>query len=181
MSIYTYQKSAGASYKKQAVKSTGGHNPLPFLPILIVLFILAFAGSKFWERFRNDPNLDQSEVEAAQKEAEAITKRHEVWVQYVLIADYTMQRPCLRCPNGVTMVTVKAGEIYKYGITTQGEARYAKKLYAHLGVTFFEEHEGTYLECKELEVNKISAYQFLQESNKPEVKLIRPPGNANRG
>ena len=152
----------------------------PFLPIGIILILLAFAGSKFWERYYNDPNLDRSEVEEAQREAEEVKERHEVWIQYVLIADTDGKRPCLRCPGGIPEVTLKAGEIYKYGITTQGEARYTKAEYKSLRVSYFEEFYGTYLECKEMEVNKIVAYRFLPQSKKPEVKLLRPPGNANK-
>lgn len=43
-----------------------------------------------------------------------------------------------------------------------------------------EEIYGNYIKCKKAEINKIIAYRFLQESHKPEVKLARPPGNANR-
>jgi hypothetical protein len=148
--------------------------------LIIVLILLAFAGSKFWERFYNDPDLDKAEVEAAQEEAEEIAKRHEIWVQYVLVADYTAKRPCLRCPLGIPAVTVKAGEIYKYGITTQGKSRYSESQYIQLGVTYLEEFRGTYIECKEMEVNKILAYRFLPQSQKLEAKLVRPPGNANK-
>jgi len=154
--------------------------PFPILPILIGLLMLVFASSKFWERFYDDPNLDKTEVEAAQKEAEEIAKRHEVWVQYVLVADYTAKRPCLRCPFGIPAVTIKAGEIYKYGITTQGKGRYPESRYIHLGVTYLEEYRGTYIECKEMEVNKILAYRFLPQSQKLEVKLLRPPGVYNK-
>jgi hypothetical protein len=96
-----------------------GNRLFPFLPIGILLILLVFAGSKFWERFYNDPNLDRSQVEKAQREAEEIAKRYEVWIQYVLVADYTAKRPCLRCPFGLPTVTVKTREIYKHGTTTQ--------------------------------------------------------------
>ena len=151
------------------------------LPLLFLICFVLIGHSKFWERFYNDPNLDQAEIETAQQEAQKIIDRHGEWVQYVLIATTTMKRPCMRCPGGIPMVTVKAGEIYKYGITTQGESRYTRGLYTQLNLSYFEEYQGKYIECKELEVNKISSYQFLPESQKPEGKLIRPPGNANRG
>lgn len=78
------------------------------------------------------------------------------------------------------MVTVHRGEIYKYGITTQGKARYVQRLYEKLQVRMVEQLVGHYTECKTAEVNKIIAYRFLPESQKLEVKLIRPPGNAYR-
>jgi hypothetical protein len=152
----------------------------PFIFLLVGLVVALFAYSDFWKRFYDDPDLDKAEVEAARQEAEEIAKRHEVWVQYVLVADYTTKRPCLRCPNGIPVVTVNTGEIYKYGITTQGIGRYTESQYIQLGVTYLEEFRGSYLECKEMEINKILAYRFLPQSQKPEVKLLRPPGNANK-
>jgi hypothetical protein len=147
---------------------------------LLFISVLVFASAAFWERLKNDPDLDRAEVEAAQQEAEEIVKKHEEWTQYALVAITTRKRPCFRCPNGVTMVTVKKGEIFKYGITTQGEARYKRKLYNKLELQMIEEVIGDYTICKKAEINKILSYQFLPESQKPEVKLVRPPGNANR-
>jgi len=158
----------------------GRFPPEYFLFFLLLLFILLFAGSKFWERFYEDPGIDSAEVVAAQREAEAIAEKHETWVQYALVATSTMKRPCLRCPNGITIVTVKKGEVYKYGITTQGEARYQQQLYENLQLRMVEEVVGEYTICKKAEVNKIIGYRFLPESQKPEIKLLRPPGNANR-
>ena len=154
--------------------------PNAMLPLVVITLFVILTGSRFWERFRNDPNLDREAVEAAQREAEEIVDRHAVWVQYVLVANTTMKRPCLNCPGGITMVTVRAGEVYKYGITTQGESRYSRSIYDQLGLNYYEEYEGSYIECKEMEINKITSYLFLPESKKPEVKLIRSPGNANR-
>jgi hypothetical protein len=54
--------------------------------ILLVVALLAFAGTKFWERFYDDPDLDHAEVDAVQREAEKIGDRHEEWTQYALIA-----------------------------------------------------------------------------------------------
>jgi len=156
-------------------------SPIHLLPILIIGFLLLFGGAKFWERFYNDPTLDPAEVAAAQKEAEEIAERHETWIQYALIATTNMKRPCLKCPKGIIMVTVKAGEVYKYGITTQGKSRYTQSQYAKLGVALIEQHRGDYSSCKAQEVNKILSYRFLPESRKPEGKLIRPPGNATKG
>ncbi|MEN0004184.1 MAG: hypothetical protein AAF798_08575 [Bacteroidota bacterium] len=152
-----------------------------FIVALLILSGFVFLGSSiFWERFKDNPDLNQEEVEAAQKEAEEITERHEVWIQYVLIADYPGKRPCMRCPGGVALVTLKTGEVYKYGITTQGRNRYSESYYAKLGLTYIEEFRGSYEECKAREINKIMAYRFLPQSKKPEVKLVRPPGNANK-
>ncbi len=155
-------------------------NPFRALLLLLVALAVYFGGADFWKRFYDDPALDKSEVRAAEENADEIAERHELWIQYVLIADHTMKRPCLRCPGGVKMVTVKTGEIYKYGITTQGKARYAAEHYKKLGVTFFEEYRGSYEACKRMEINKIIAYRFLPQSLKLEVKLLRPPGNANK-
>jgi hypothetical protein len=91
-----------------------------------------------------------------------------------------MLRPCLRCPNGIEMVTVKKDEVYKYGITTQGRARYSRAYLLSLRLRMEEEVWGEYTLCRKAEINKIMTYRFLPESQKPEVKLIRPPGNANR-
>lgn len=157
-----------------------GFSPFRFFLLFILFLVLAYAGSEFWEQFYNDPTLDPEEVAAAQREAEEIANRHETWIQYALIATTTMQRPCLRCPNGIHIVTVRTGEVYKYGITTQGQARYEQQLYENLQVRMVEQVVGEYTLCKTAEVNKIVAYRFLPESQKPEVKLNRPPGNAYR-
>lgn len=167
-------------FKTQSSVPNRKSNTSIILGSILFVCLVVFASSKFWERFKNDPNLDSAEVEATQKEAEEIAKKHENWIQYVLIATSTKKRPCLRCPNGLKEVTVKIGEIYKYGITTQGEKRYKQKLYQTLEVTIKEEIEGDYTTCKTAEINKILAYRFLPESVKSEVKLTRPPGNANR-
>jgi len=184
MNLYLYRRSnVPNSFIPKLEGPTGeskGFSPFPLLPILIGLILLVFAGSKFWERFYDDPDLDKAEVEQAQREAEEIAKRHENWIQYVLIATSTKKRPCLRCPKGVNEVTVQVGEVYKYGITTQKEKRYRQRLYQRLEVRLQEELEGSYTVCKTAEINKILSYRFMPESRKPEVKLTRPPGNANR-
>ncbi|NBC09178.1 MAG: hypothetical protein GVY26_18455 [Bacteroidetes bacterium] len=169
--------------KGQSDETSDERKRPPYFPAMLLLaglIAILFASSDFWKRFYDDPSLDNAEVEAARKEAEEIAKRHEAWVQYVLVADYTAKRPCLRCPFGIPAVTVKTGEIYRYGITTQGESRYTESQYIQLGVTYLEEFRGSYSECKKMEVNKILAYRFLPQSNKLEAKLIRPPGNANK-
>ena len=149
-------------------------------PLLLITGVLAITYSKFWEPFYRNPDLNPAEIAAAEQEAEEIMNRHEDWVQYALIANSTRSRPCLRCPDGVQMVTVKAGEVYKYGITTQNNNRYTKELLRTLDLRFVKQDEGSYTKCKSSEINKIVAYKFLPESVKPEVKLIRPPGNAYR-
>lgn len=145
-----------------------------------MLGILILVASNFWDRLYKNPNIDPEAIVEAEEEAEEIINRHKKWVQYVLIANSTMKRPCLRCPNSVAMVTVKAGEIYKYGITTQGKSRYTEQDLISFDLRFVRQHQGSYIECKKLEVNKIVAYQFLPESFKPELKLVRPPGNTYR-
>ena len=150
------------------------------LLVIAIFLIAASASALFWEHFYDDPDLDWTAIEEAQREAEEIVNRHSEWVQYALIANSTMKRPCLRCPGGVDMVTVREGEIYKYGITTRGVSRYSQSFISLLDLRFFIEYKGSYIECKEMEINKIVSYKFLPESQKPEIRLIRPPGNANR-
>jgi len=178
----TTLKKPPPSTKERSIERKHKRKPplFPFIVLLIGFVAVLFASSDFWKRFYDDPGLDNAEVEAAQQEAEEIAKRHENWIQYALIATSTMKRPCLRCPNGVNIVTVKTGEVYKYGITTQREKRYKQRLYQTLEVRLQEEVEGSYTMCKTSEINKILAYRFLPESRKPEVILTRPPGNANR-
>lgn len=82
-------------------------------PLLLITGVLAITSSKCWEPFYRNPDLNPAEIAAAEQEAEEIMNRHEDWVQYALIANSTRSRPCLRCPDGIQMVTVKAGEVYK--------------------------------------------------------------------
>ncbi|MEN0006076.1 MAG: hypothetical protein AAF798_18135 [Bacteroidota bacterium] len=158
----------------------GPWNPMVIFLLLLSIGFSIWMSSDFWEQFENDPELDQELVAAAKGEAEAIADRHEKWIQYALIATHTMKRPCLRCPDGVTMVTVKAGEVYKYGITTQKKKRYTKKMYEKLELTMIVQNRGDYTFCKRAEIRRILAYQFLPESWKLEVRLFRPPGNASK-
>lgn len=173
---YPSKKNAKTDQKNTNPKFTFGL----FLMVFGLLSFVLFASSEIWERLLKDPNLDTEAVEAVKKEAEDIKSRHENWIQYKLVAINTMKRPCLRCPNGIKTVTVRKGEVYKYGITTQGQARYTSTQYSYLDVRLLTEFEGNYTECKNMEIDKILSYQFLPESQKPEVKLIRPPGNAKK-
>ncbi len=156
--------------------------PTAGLILVIFLGLLALLATNpdFWDPFLNDPDLDPEEVVAAKREADEIAERHEEWVQYKLVALSTKRRPCIRCPKGMETVTVRAGEIYRYGITSRGTRRYKDKTYETLDVGFVVELKGDYALCKRSEVNKIIAYKFLPEAQKPEGKLIRPPGNGNR-
>ena len=146
------------------------------------MVVLSIPGvvKEFWKNLKKNPSLDTEAVEAAAEDFEAYQSHKSDWIQYALIAEYTGIRPCLRCPKGVKAVTLKVNEVYKYGITRKGAERYNKNQYRLWGVRFEPQHRGTFEECEALEAAKIIAYKASPERFKPEVELVRPPGNGYR-
>lgn len=104
-------------------------------------------------------------------------KRLEECEQYVLRAKFSTFYPCYSC--GVdTLIFLHAGEVWKYGITIQGEkGRYSNAWVTTLGLSYHWQYRGSIQACLRQETLKIYQYALLPENVQRTKPLIRPPGN----
>jgi hypothetical protein len=98
--------------------------------------------------------------------------------QYVLVVDIDGFYACPSCPGGVK-IWLKAGEVWKYGVSVNGETgRYSKTFLEGNRLRYKTEFVGSLTECYKMEKFKIFTYPFLPENiQRGEKKLFRPPGN----
>lgn len=98
--------------------------------------------------------------------------------QYALIANAPGYYECLHCPS--KRIYLHANEIWKYGVTSQGEkVRYTAQFLQQKQLTFVVQFRGTYSLCLIEEKRKLFAYPLLPENlARPDPqKLVLPPGN----
>ncbi len=127
-----------------------------------------------------EQSLTPEELEEYQAVQKKIDDKHEDCEQYFLVALVDGKRLCRSCPPGISFVTLKKGEIFYIGYTCLGDARYSR--------SFLDEHEvsklvnftGTRDQCHNMELKLINGYKYLEESLKPEAKLVIPPYNINK-
>lgn len=104
-------------------------------------------------------------------------QRLEQCEQYVLRAKSSGYYPCYSC-GADTLIFLRAGEVWKYGITIQGEkGRYSNAWVTALGVSYHRQYRGSVQACLRQETLKIYQYALLPENVKRRRPLIRPPGN----
>jgi hypothetical protein len=97
--------------------------------------------------------------------------------QYVLRAKFSGLYPCYSC-GADTLIFLRAGEVWKYGITIQGEkGRYSNTWVTALGLSYHRQYRGSIQACLRQETLKIYQYALLPENVKRSIPLIRPPGN----
>lgn len=97
--------------------------------------------------------------------------------QYALVAKMDGYYACL---NGPPTYYLKAGEIWKYGVTTKGElGRYKGKFLFQNNVTYIVQFRGNIAECLQQEQIKLFMYPYLPENlaRPTELQLPRPPYN----
>jgi hypothetical protein len=100
--------------------------------------------------------------------------------QYGLYATIPGNYPCYTCPDGAKTIFLYRNEVWKYGVTRKGEQiRYPGDMLSSSRLFYVVEFEGDYAQCLKEEKRKIYNYPLLPEALKREVKLFRPPGNAN--
>lgn len=98
--------------------------------------------------------------------------------QYALVAEIDGWYPCLH--SGRTIYHLKAGEVWKYGVTSKGKlGRYSAEFLFGNNVFYFVQFKGTFSECLKQEQIKLFNYPYLPESlsRPPEQRLPRPPFN----
>jgi len=98
--------------------------------------------------------------------------------QYALLAEIDGWYPCLH--SGRSIFYLKAGEVWKYGVTSKGQlGRYKTDFLIRNNVSYFTQFKGTFSECLKQEQIKLFNYPYLPESlarSKAE-RLPRPPFN----
>jgi len=98
--------------------------------------------------------------------------------QYALIAKKDGWYPCLH--SGRTTFFLKAGEVWKYGVTSKGQfGRYTAAFLLRNQVLYDIQFKGTFSECLKQEQIKLFHYRHLPENlhRQPSERLPRPPFN----
>lgn len=104
-------------------------------------------------------------------------KRLEQCEQYVLLAKFNGFYPCYSCV-GDSLIYLHAGEVWKYGITIQGQkGRYSNTWVTALGLRYRVQFRGSIQDCLQQETLKIYQYALLPENTRRKPPLMRPPGN----
>ena len=103
-------------------------------------------------------------------------QRLEHCEQYVLRAKFSGFYPCYACVAD-TQIFLRAGEVWKYGITIQGEKGRYRNWVTTLGLRYRVQFRGTIQDCLRQETLKIYQYALLPENTRRKLPLIRPPGN----
>jgi hypothetical protein len=133
-----------------------------------------FAVFMAWIVYDNDGNPD---IDPARKvEIDDYAKRLESAEQYALIVKEDGMYACESCIEKKD-VFLKKGEIWKYGVTINGQqGRYPKGLPDNR-LFYYIQFTGNLLLCLVEEKRKIVYYPILPENLAREIKLKRPPGN----
>ncbi|MCU0389604.1 MAG: hypothetical protein MUE81_00655 [Thermoflexibacter sp.] len=149
-------------------------NPKPQFFWVIMILFGTFAVFMTWIVYDDDGNPD---IDPARKvEIDDYARRLESAEQYALIAKIEGYYPCESCEKE-KIVFLKAGEVWKYGVTINGEkGRYPKGL-PDSRLRYFGQFIGNLVQCLVEEKRKIIYYPILPENLAREIKLKRPPGN----
>lgn len=98
--------------------------------------------------------------------------------QYALVANINGNYACLH--SGRAVFFLKAGEVWKYGVTSNGErGRYTTEFLQNNNVSYKIQFRGTMKDCLREEQKRLYQYPILPENlAREEVnRLIRPPYN----
>ena len=153
---------------------TGRSVLLPFVILAAgVLAIALFPKIGFVEEY-GSPKLHPKEEERLQQRLKEIDDSE----QYALLAEIDGWYPCLH--SGRSIFYLKAGEVWKYGVTSKGQlGRYKTDFLIRNNVSYFTQFNGTFSECLKQEQIKLFNYPYLPENlarSKAE-RLPRPPFN----
>lgn len=103
-------------------------------------------------------------------------KRLKRCEQYVLRTRFSGFYPCYSC-GADTTIFLHAGEVWKYGITIQGEKGRYRNWITRLGLRYRVQYRGSIQACLQQETLKIYQYALLPENIRRSKPIIRPPGN----
>lgn len=149
--------------------------PLPLIGVIALLFVIALFAKASFKGENKTPELSPKEEEKLQKRLREIDDSE----QYALIAKSNGWYSCLH--SGRTTYYLKAGEVWKYGVTSKGQfGRYAAKFLLKNNVLYDLQFKGTVSECLKQEQIKLFNYRYLPENltRLPADRLSRPPYNS---
>jgi hypothetical protein len=139
--------------------------------IFFALFLVSMVYVVYDENGK--PDITPERKAALEKDLEKLENAE----QYVLKASINGFYPCLSCLNPLDSIFLKKGEVYRYGVTTNGEkGRYRNSLKSK-SLIYEPQFLGNYLDCLKQEKIKIYYYPTLPECLARETKLLRPAGN----
>lgn len=144
------------------------------LLVCSVLLIIAFITNSVLEKSGSEPKLSPKEEEKLQKRLREIDESE----QYALVAMEDGWYPCLH--SGRTTCYLKAGEVWKYGVTSKGKfGRYTAEFLLRNKVLYRSEFNGSFSECLKQEQIKLFEYPYLPENLERPLaeRLPRPPYN----
>jgi hypothetical protein len=172
-----------------------GHNT-PFIKtlkgILLIVIVIVLATVYFSDR--KDPitkarkpfeervtetedgyEFSESHLQKMEKELDGLANAE----QYALRANKDGYYSCGTCIQQYNKdkIYLYTDEVWRYGVSTKGAARYTDRFYRENNVYYDTEFKGNYYECLVEEKKKIYQYVILPENLKREVPLIRPPMN----
>lgn len=159
---------------KPAIK-TQTHFPLLLIGLVVLLVGIVLYHKMGFDEENKEPKLHPKEEEKLQKRLREIDDSE----QYALVAKSDGWYPCLHSRR--TIFYLKAGEVWKYGVTSKGEfGRYAAKFLIRNNVIYDLQFRGTYSECLKQEQIKLFNYRYLPENlaRPPTERLPRPPYNS---
>lgn len=164
---------AGPPLKKQTSTS---RQPaaLPLLAAFVLLVFIAVFRVFYFQENTELPRFNPGENARLQKRLKEIDDSE----QYALVAEVDGWYPCLH--SGQTFYYLRAGEIWKYGVTSKGElGRYSAAFLFNNNVFYYVQFKGTFSECLKQEQIKLFNYPYLPENlaRPPENRLPRPPYN----
>lgn len=149
----------------------------------LLLFLLGSCILAVWATWNGVGFLDQDEggdlklSAAREAQLQERLQRLRRCEQYVLRAKFSGLYPCYSC-GADTLIFLRAGEVWKYGITIQGEkGRYPNTWITAMGLSYRVQYRGSIQACLRQETLKIYQYALLPENTQRAVPLIRPPGN----
>lgn len=162
------------AYLPEKPRKLPPYSGVMFLLILFIGFLLLMARKKpFWEI---DEDGERRLMEWREKKLRKELNRIDNAEQYALLAKTDGFFICYSCDPD-TIIYLYKGEVWKYGVTTQGQSgRYAKG-FPENNLDYRIQFRGAIGECMKEEKRKIYFYPILKENVKRDKPIDRPPGN----
>lgn len=149
-----------------------------FLPLLrgaaLALVAIAIFSKLSLSGEGETPKLNPKDQEKLEKRLREIDDSE----QYALVARNNGWYPCLH--SGRTTFYLKAGEVWKYGVTSKGQfGRYSSSFLFKNKVFYVVQFKGNFSECLKQEQIRLFNYPNIPENlaRLPGERLPRPPYN----